>query len=477
MTPRGSSVHALRRLSLSRLFGVDPDSEDGRHIGESRERRLRQLSARDRWVSFLLAAGFLAAAVDASVALTSSRSRSPFLVGALVVAYALASRVEFEVGPGSAVPTQLVLVPMLFLLPLGLVPFCVAAGFLLADLPRYLTRRLHPERAAVLLASSWHALGPVLVLGIAGERGPRWDDAPLYALALASQFALDFASSTGRAWFAFGMRPGSQISEMLSVWAVDLTLAPVGLFVAFESVRTRYAFVAALPLVLLMAVFARERRARIDNALELSGAYRGTALLLGDVVEADDAYTGAHSRDVVSLVAEIADRFGLDSRERRNAEFAALLHDVGKIRVPKEIVNKPGPLDDDEWAIMRRHTIEGESMLKAVGGILAEVGEIVRSCHERWDGTGYPDGLAGEEIPLIARIVCACDAYSAITTTRSYRAARSPEEALVELERCAGTHFDPKVVSLIADVVRETEPARDKRLAVAGEPQPGRAAA
>ena len=175
-------------------------------------------------------------------------------------------------------------------------------------------------------------------------------------------------------------------------------------------------------------------------------------MLLGDVVEADDAYTGSHSRDVVSLVIDVADRLGLDASERRDAEFAALLHDIGKIKVPGEIINKPGKLTDEEWEIMKTHTVEGERLLSQVGGILGNVGRIVRSCHEDWDGTGYPDRLVGEEIPLVARIVCCCDAYSAITTDRPYRAGRSAEEALEELRRCAGTQFDPDVVDALARV-------------------------
>jgi HD-GYP domain-containing protein (c-di-GMP phosphodiesterase class II) len=98
---------------------------------------------------------------------------------------------------------------------------------------------------------------------------------------------------------------------------------------------------------------------------------------------------------------------------------------------------------------MKTHTVEGEEMLERVGGLLGEVGHLVRSCHERWDGSGYPDGLAGDEIPLVARIVCCCDAYSAMTTDRPYRAARSVEEAVEELDRCAGTHFDPAVVAAL----------------------------
>jgi HD-GYP domain-containing protein (c-di-GMP phosphodiesterase class II) len=192
---------------------------------------------------------------------------------------------------------------------------------------------------------------------------------------------------------------------------------------------------------------------RIDHALELSSAYRGTAFLLGDVVEADDAYTGSHSRDVVSLVLGVCDDLRLGARDRRDAEFTALLHDVGKIRVPAEIINKPGKLTPEERAVIETHTILGEELLAKVGGLLGNVGTIVRSCHEDWDGTGYPDGLEGEEIPLVARIVRTCDAFSAMTTDRSYRKARPVAEAVEELRRCAGTDFDPQTVEALARVV------------------------
>jgi diguanylate cyclase (GGDEF)-like protein len=141
---------------------------------------------------------------------------------------------------------------------------------------------------------------------------------------------------------------------------------------------------------------------------------------------------------------------GLDDRTRRDIEFAALLHDVGKVAMPKEIVNKPGPLTPGEWAVMRTHTIEGQRMLQRVGGVLQNVGTIVRASHERWDGGGYPDGLAGEQIPLAARIVSCCDAFSAMTTDRPHRSARPLHEALDELHACAGTQFDPDVVASLA---------------------------
>jgi HD-GYP domain-containing protein (c-di-GMP phosphodiesterase class II) len=236
---------------------------------------------------------------------------------------------------------------------------------------------------------------------------------------------------------------------MGSVYVIDAGLAPVGLAVAFSTTHSAGGVLLSLPLVALLAVFARERRVRIDHELALRDAYRGTAFLLGDVVEADDAYTGHHSRDVVDLTLAVVAELGLSSRERRDAEFAALLHDVGKVRVPNEIINKPGPLTPEERKIVEQHTVEGEQMLLRVGGLLGEVGRIVRACHERWDGEGYPDGISGAQIPLIARIVACCDAYNAMTSDRSYRRALTREDAIAELRTGSGSQFDPRVVDAL----------------------------
>jgi putative nucleotidyltransferase with HDIG domain len=157
---------------------------------------------------------------------------------------------------------------------------------------------------------------------------------------------------------------------------------------------------------------------------------------------------------VVTLALRLADAMGLDSHQRRNVEFGALLHDIGKIAVPKEIINKPGPLTDDEWVVIKTHTVEGERMLQRVGGVLGEVGRIVRSSHERWDGDGYPDGLKGDEIPIEACIVACCDAFDAMTTTRSYRRAMPLEDALAELEDGAGSQFHPRVASTVVELLR-----------------------
>jgi putative nucleotidyltransferase with HDIG domain len=445
-----SAVDA-RSEAFPRRAELDPDAQGA--IGEQRARRPRGLTRRERVSAIVLGGGFLVAAFATALLLPASDRELSFgLTAVLVAGYALAYRLDFEVGTGSAVPVQLVFVPMLFVVPVAYVPLLVAAGIVLGNLIDYARGTIHIERVFLRIVNAWHALGPVLVLGIAGEGPPSLDRWPLYLGALAAQFAFDFASAAVYERLTQGVLPSVQLRAMSLVWLVDACLASVGLAIAFAAVESPYGVLLALPLIVLLSVFARERQMRIDHALELSSAYRGTAFLLGDVVEADDAYTGSHSRDVVELTLAVADELGLGPRERRDAEFAALLHDVGKVRTPKEIINKPGALTDEEREIIKQHTVEGERMLEKVGGLLGEIGHIVRSCHERHDGQGYPDGLAGDEIPLIARIVSCCDAFNAMTTDRPYRAALSIEEAQEELRRNSGTQFHPDVVDAVISV-------------------------
>jgi HD-GYP domain-containing protein (c-di-GMP phosphodiesterase class II) len=443
---------------MSTVAGTSPravllDPDEQRVIEEQRARRLHSLAHREVWSFALFAGGFVAVALLMAALLPSHRSPGIAAVLVLIAAYAASFRLDFEIGSGSAVPTQLMLVPMLFVLPAGFVPLAVAAGIVLGSLDEYVRGSLHLGRVVLRVVNAWHSVGPALVLGLAAERGPKLSDWPLYTAALLSQFVLDDLCAAGREWIALGVRPSVQLRAMVWVHAIDAGLAPVGLAVAFATESSPYGVVLALPLVGLLSVFARERRVRIDHELELRDAYRGTAFLLGDVVEADDSYTGIHSRDVVELTLRVADQLDLSTRERRDAEFVALLHDVGKVRVPNSIINKPGPLTAEERTVMERHTIEGERLLHRVGGLLGEIGRVIRSCHERWDGKGYPDGIAGEEIPLLARIVACCDAFNAMTSDRSYRKAMPQDEAVAELRRGRGTQFDPLVVDALIETL------------------------
>ena len=165
--------------------------------------------------------------------------------------------------------------------------------------------------------------------------------------------------------------------------------------------------------------------ARFDQAEAVQRLYYETLSSLSNALEAKDDYTGDHAQAVGDLAVAVAQRVGLAGEALSAVEFGALLHDIGKIRVPEAILNKPGPLDDDEWEIMRAHPEAGERILAPIAS-LAHVLPIVRSSHERWDGAGYPDRLAGEEIPLGARIVSVCDAYRAMIEPRPYRDARDP---------------------------------------------------
>jgi putative nucleotidyltransferase with HDIG domain len=364
----------------------------------------------------------------------------------LVLAAAVMGRLEFEAGAGYLVPTQLIFVPMLFVLPPGIVPLAVVTALALDHLPDVLARRLHPQRLVAVPGDAWFALGPAVVFTLADVHGPALADWPLYALALATQFVGDLCGSALRERLAHGLRPKLQLGVLREVWRIDALLSPIGLLAALASTVEPYAFLLVLPLGALLAIFARERRERIGTAIELSSAYRGTALLLGDVLSEDDEYTGRHSKGVVVFALAIADELQMEEEQRRLVEFGALLHDIGKMATPKEILNKPGPLDADELATMREHTIKGQRMLDQVGGTLHDVGQIVRSSHERYDGAGYPDRLRAEQIPLAARVVSVADAYSAMTTRRPYSTALAPEAAASELRVNAGSQFDPRVV-------------------------------
>jgi HD-GYP domain-containing protein (c-di-GMP phosphodiesterase class II) len=427
-------------------------------FARGRKRAVLRARGRERLAEGAVALAFVAVALAMALLLRSPRGLDGPTLAILVGAYVVCSRAKFDIADGYTVPTELVLVPMLFLLPTPIVPLVVSFGYLLGRLFDYASGRTNIHRAFHAFGDCWHSVGPALVLVAAGAQVLSWQRWPIYLLALIAQFGFDFAATAIRERLIDGTSPRTLAQLVAPVYALDGALAPVGLLVAAAAIELGPGLcLLIVPLAAVLAVLSRERQARVDQALELSSAYQGTAMLLGDVVEADDAYTGSHSRGVVDLSLAVSDRLGLGAGQRRNVEFAALLHDVGKIAVPKEIINKAGPLDADEWEIMYQHTIEGERMLNRVGGVLAAVGRIVRSSHEHYDGSGYPDGLAGEEIPIEARIVTCCDAFSAMTTTRSYRKAMPLSSALAELRKCAGTQFDPRVAAALAVVAESAD--------------------
>jgi putative nucleotidyltransferase with HDIG domain len=352
---------------------------------------------------------------------------------------------------------------MLFVLPPAIVPPAFAAALALDRIPSVLAGRSRPHVLLTALGDAWFAIGPAVVFTVAGLDEPALADWPVYLLALAAQFAGDLAGSLVRIGLGRGIAPPQLLRSMAPRWLFHLLLSPIGLLAAFATREQSQAYLLVLPQAVLLKVFARERRERVSQAIELSAAYRGTALLLGDVIEGDDEYTGQHSQGVVLLAVAISDELRLGEDERRLVEFGAMLHDIGKISTPKEILNKPGPLDAGERLVMQDHTIAGQAMLDRVGGILHEVGEVVRSSHERFDGGGYPDGLVGDAIVRPARIIAVSDTYSAMTTSRPYRAALKHETALDELRANAGTQFDPRVVEAALAILATPTPTSQPR--------------
>ena len=208
-------------------------------------------------------------------------------------------------------------------------------------------------------------------------------------------------------------------------------------------------------------VFADLVAAHVGGALErtrlageLEGTFMTTLGALSDALEHKDAYTAEHAREVEDLAERVGARLGLRDAELRTVRYAALLHDIGKIAIPAEILTKPSKLTEEEFELIKQHTVIGARMLERIP-FFEHVHPLVRSAHERWDGGGYPGGLAGEDTPLGARIICACDAFHAMTSDRPYRRAMPLADALDELKRGAGSQFDPLVVdALVAEATK-----------------------
>jgi diguanylate cyclase (GGDEF)-like protein len=334
-------------LALERAGEVRPERFDEELLEASRSRLPAPPEARDLWSSVAIGGAFLAVALAMAVFISWPDQASLPTIAAAVLAYAFASRIEFEIGTGSAVPTQMLFVPMLFAVPAPLVPLCVAGGYLVgATVDYFVTRRAHPLRAFVLLSCSWYSVGPSLVFVLGGASEPSWGDWPLYIAALVSQFGFDLMSSAAREWFAF-RNPVKQLLPYFGwVYAVDALLTPVGYLAAMASVGMPLAFLLTIPLVGLLALLARDRQARIDKALELDRAYRGAQLQarwdpltgLGNRLAWEEALQQAQlrwetSREPASVIMldmdglkEANDTRGHDFGDELLRVFAALVH-------------------------------------------------------------------------------------------------------------------------------------------------------
>ena len=428
------------------------------------QRRQRPFTRRELAVEAGFALPFLAAAIAIALLAEPARAFSLPVAALFVVLFAGVSRVGFAIHDAWQTPVGLIAFPMLLLLPTPLVPLLVALALLLSQALSVIRRERTPDRLFLPpLSDSLFSLAPVLVLIALDAQLPAWHSLPAYALAFVAQAVLDIGAVALRVWLTSGKATRELARACFRGYEIELLLSPVGILAAIASADHPAGVLFVVPPVILLSVFARERDARVAQTVELGRSYRGTALLLAELLEDDDEYTGHHTQDVVELAARVADQLGLSEERKRETELGALLHDIGKIQIPDAIINKPGKLDAEEWAVMKTHTVEGQKMLDRVGGYLSEVGIVVRASHERFDGGGYPDGLAGQDIPLAARIIAVCDSYNAMTTTRSYRTAMPQADAIAELRRCSGTQLDPAAVDALLAVIAppSVAPARE----------------
>jgi diguanylate cyclase (GGDEF)-like protein len=249
---------------------------------------------------------------------------------------------------------------------------------------------------------------------------------------------------------------GMQANLMLPLHVDD---RPWGLVEIFDA-RPRQFGAGDVTLAELVVGQVESLLARYNQAEAVQRLYHETLGSLSNALEAKDGYTSDHAQAVGDLAVAVARRLGLAGDALSAVEFGALLHDIGKIRIPESILNKPGPLNDEEWEVMRAHPEAGERILQPIAS-LAAVLPIVRSSHERWDGDGYPDRIAGEAIPLGARIVSVCDAYRAMIEPRPYRDAREPALARAALLAASGTQFDPACVAALLEELDARERAPD----------------
>jgi diguanylate cyclase (GGDEF)-like protein len=602
------------KRSAPELVG-DPRATDpaDRLLEESWSDREHPAARREVLVEAVAALLFLAVAVPMALPALLSHGLDGGLVVLLVGLYALvAGTVAFPIGAGYLVPTYVILVPMLLLLPPGIVPLLAAGSWLLASLGRLAARRGRREHVLFAIPNAWHAIGPALVLMAVGAHHGALAAGGIYLAAFLSACLLDLAVSTVREASALRIAPQVQLRVAAQVSLIDGCIAPLGLLLALAARHDHPALLMVLPLGALLLVLQRDRTHRILQAQErlelaitdsltnlgnrrklandlaerlqtvsqdeplvlmvfdLDGfkayndtfghvagdallarmgrrlaqviAPQGTAYRLGgdefcvimpaqaEEISAAVASAGSalredgerfsigasggavllpheasspdyalqladermylrkqqrlplaareqtrdvlvrimqakqpglkdHSSEVSRLAVSVGRRLGMSAEQIDELARAADLHDIGKVGIPDAILTKPRRLDPQEWDLIRQHTILGERILSAAPA-LRPVARIVRASHERWDGAGYPDGLAGDSIPLAARIVSACDAYDAITSDRCYRPSRSSSAAREELMQEAGGQFDPMVVAAVLDELKPAdEPA------------------
>ena len=272
---------------------------------------------------------------------------------------------------------------------------------------------------------------------------------------------------------AYGFRSGAIIALMTAATAFLPLLAQ-----GWDSYYARTLIVLTVGTMLCAYIPARVRQALLEEyenrRRQQEESYVATIGALAAALDAKDRYTEEHSRETAALAVSVGRRLGLSADQLRLLEYGALLHDIGKIGIPGYILHKPGPLTPEEFTVMKEHPVIGERILASVP-FLAPLGPIVRAEHEHWDGAGYPDGLRGEEIPIEARIIHACDSFHAMASDRSYRKALALPAIIKEFHDKSGSQFDPRVVEAILQLIEQEKPQVTASAQASGTPAPAAA--
>jgi HD domain len=422
-----------------------------------RTRLAAPMEDRESVVVGSLALGYLAAAAVLLLVLPAGRELEPLVVVALFAAYVGVSRIRFEVGAGYVSAEQLVFVPLLFLVPLPLVLLLVPVAFALSDLPDILAGRAHRDRWMNALADSWYVLGSVSVLGLLAPGAPSPELAPVYAAALAAQVGLGTGAALVREYFVGRLALRDELRSAAAAYQLDVLLSPVGFAIACAATAWGpLALASLLPAALATLALSRAHSARCDRLVAEHEAYwrrfladaRRLELCGQDSVSSD-------WRSAPELALAVGAELGLPTAER--TELAQAAQAAARSAALRDARAERRALVAEHMLRLAAAVIEGRLCRAGAGDLVPELGlerlrrqaDVVRLSRERYDGSGRPDGLRGEAIPLAARVIACCDAYSAMTSGRPHRTPMSGEIALEELRRGAGSRFDPEVVGAL----------------------------
>ena len=311
---------------------------------------------------------------------------------------------------------------------------------------------LHLLDFDLALSTSWEEDTQYVTHQASRSNTPTWD-VPLHVREPLSGLAREVQRTQQTVWSTdYPSEPDSR-PELVQLGVKSIILTPV---------RSQGKITAMLTLLTMdrwQTITAHMRKVveltalRLEHALELRRVVREVhttleagLLTLGLVLEARDLETHGHTKRAVEWAAQLGVALGLHPVDLNSLQAGAYLHDLGKLVIPDAILQKPGELTPEEWGIMQTHTVRGWELASRLPGLSTAVLSVIRFHHERWDGTGYPDSLSGEEIPLAARIFAVCDVYDALISKRPYKDAWHPREAIREIQRQSGRHFDPQVV-------------------------------